>query len=569
MSHPRLTVLASVLLSGICLAQDFSVNVPTRVRRQIGRVLPERSNAGAAYLSESYASNLVFSENATARIVFIREGAAYQNTLGYFTYTDNPDGSVTVNSADLVIPNASAPGVVQTGDGWDLKDAGGSIRTFTAGEKLGFFVLADGNRLATSVVGGWTYNFSDGLGSVPSPDPVVNEQRGRGCYTSLSKLNPEMLDGQPDRARHMVMVAMPGRSGFLGGVDYLMCGFEDLRRTGNADDDFNDLVFVVEVNPLTAVSGTPVYNYEPGDPDGDGVRGLSDAFPNDPERASLERFPSSGYTLLAFEDLYPARGDADFNDAVIAYAFEVARNAGGDVKDVVGTFALIARGASYDASFGLHLPGLPPTATGTMDIERFVSGATTSTVVAERTVQAIVASGKRRVDDVIASTQALLPPPPGYEFSNTLTATGVQSAGSARIHIEFDAALPSELLGEAPFDPFLYVQNPTYPSTRVDIHLPGWPSFADRPGYLPTELGPTSFIDSSGFPWALEVPGSWRFPMEEVDIELAYPTFFFWMQSVGQSNQDWYENPVTAPGIVGPTLSSIIPTRVWSIGIPR
>jgi LruC domain-containing protein len=562
-------VVSALLLAGACLAQDFSVNVPTRVRRQIGRLLPERSNAGAAYLSESYASNLVFSGAATVRVVFVREGAAYQNTLGYFTYTDQPDGSVTIDSADLLIPNASSPGAVQAGDGWDLKDAGGAVRTFAPGEKLGFFVLADGNRQTPTIVGGWTFDYSDGLGTVPSADPSVNEQRGRGCYTSVSRLNPEMLDGQPDRARHLIMVEMPGQAGFLGGVDYLMCGFEDLRRTGNSDDDFNDLVFAVEVQPLAAVAGTGVYKYEPGDPDGDGVRGLNDAFPNDPERATLERLPSNGYTLLAFEDLYPLRGDADFNDAVVAYAFEVARDANGDVKDIVGTFALIARGASYDASFGLHLPGLPPTATGTIDVERFVSGATSSTVAPQRTVQAIVASGTRRIEDVIDSTKAMLPPPPGYEFSNTLFAPGVQSAGSARIHVEFDAAVPSALLGDAPFDPFLYVHNPTYPSTRVDIHLPGWPSFPDRPGYLPVEQGPTAFVDGAGFPWALEVPGVWRFPMEEVDIEQAYLTFFFWMQSAGQSNQSWYENPVTTTGVVGPELSTIVPTRIWSIGIPR
>jgi len=567
---PRLATAFALLASlSTLLAQDFTVNVPTRVQKRIGRILPERSNAGAAYLSESYASNLVFSANATARIIFIREGAGYQNTLGYFTYTDNPDGTVTINSADLIIPNATQPGVVQPGDGWDLKDAGGSIRTFTAGEKLGFFVIADGNRRATSLVNGWTFNFSDGQGQVPDPDPAVNETRGRGCYTSVSSINPEMLDGEPDKARHMIMVEMPAQAGFLGGADFLMCGWEDLRRTGNSDDDFNDLVFVLDVSPLSSVSGTPYYRYEPGDPDSDGVRGLNDAFPNDPTRATLERFPSNGQTMIAFEDKYPLRGDADFNDAVVAYSFEVAKDGGGQVKDIVATVSLIARGASYDAAFGLHFPGLPPTATGTIDIERFVSGSTTSTVEPQRTVQAIIAAGTRRVEDIIDSTLTLLPPPSGYEFSNTLFAPGVQSAGSARMRITFDQPIAPQLLGEAPYDAFLYVANPTYPSTRVDIHLPGWPSFADRPSYLPVEQGLTTFIDGVGFPWALEVPGDWRFPMELIDIRDAYPTFSAWMNSAGQTSSNWYLNPNSGTGLVGPALSALIPVRVWSIGIPR
>jgi LruC domain-containing protein len=34
-----------------------------------------------------------------------------------------------------------------------------------------------------------------------------------------------------------------------------------------------------------------------------------------------------------------------------------------------------------------------------------------------------------------------------------------------------------------------------------------------------------TFIDPEGFPWALEVPSGWRFPMETVHIDLAYPEF--------------------------------------------
>lgn len=569
MSKNMSSLVAALVVASAAVAQDFTVNVPNSVRKQIGRILPERSNAGAAYLSEVYASNLVFNAAATARIIFIREGAGYQNSLGYFTYTDNVDGTVTINSADLLITNATEPSAIQRGDGFDLKDAGGSIRTFNAGEKLGFFIIADGNRQATSIVGGWTFNYSDSAGTVPSADPAVNETRGRGCYTSVSQCNPEMLDGEPDKARHMVMIKMPGKSGFLGGVDYIACGWEDLRRTGNSDDDFNDLLFVVDATPLSSFSGTSVFEYEPGDPDNDGVKGLNDAFPNDPTRATRERFPSSGHNMIAFEDKYPDRGDEDFNDAVIAYNFEVASDADGNVKDIMATVSLVARGASYDAAFGLHLPGLPPTATGTIRIERFVSGATTSTVVPTRTVQSIIANGTRRIPDIIESTSALLPPPSGFEFSNTIFAAGVQGAGSARVHIEFDTPIPAGVLGLPPYDPFLYVDNPNFGTAVVDIHLPGWPSFADRDPILPVEQGFTTFIDGNGFPWALEVPSGWRFPMELVRISDAYPQFDSWRASSGQQNGNWFLNPNSSTGFVGPTLGELLPVRVWTVQIPQ
>ena len=497
----------------------------------------------------------MFGAAGTARIIFLHEAAGYQDSLGYFTYTDNLDGSVTVTSANMLIPNVSEPGAVQRGDGFDLKDAGGGIRTFQAGEQLGFFLIADGYQTASALVNGWTYNFTDTLVQVPSTDPAINAQRGRGCYTSLSRLNLEMLDGAPDRGRHLAMIQMPGQGGFLGGVDYTLGGWEDLRRTGNSDDDFNDVLFVIDTTPVDSVATAALFRYESGDPDHDGVRGLNDAVPNDPERASLERIPSTGQTLLAFEDKYPVRGDADFNDAVFAYVFEVTTNADGNIKDILATVSLIARGASYDSSFGFHLPGLPPTATGTIRIERFVSGSITSVIEPSRLLQSIIANGTRRISDVIDSTVALLPPLPGYEFSNTLFAPGVQSAGSARIHIEFDTPIPPGVLGPPPYDAFLYVANPNYQSTRIDIHLPGWPSFADRASYLPTEFGLRTFVDAAGFPWALEVPSGWRFPMEEIEIETAYPDFRGWRLSSGRQNRSWYLNPDSSTGYVGASLA--------------
>lgn len=568
MSYPLNTAAAVVCMSALAVAQDFTVSVPNRVGRQIGRVLPERSNANAPFMSESHSSNLEFTAPATARIIFIREGAGYQSALGYFTYTDNVDGSVTVQSADLLVANLTEPSVVQRGDGFELKDAGGAPRTFQPGEKLGFFLIADGHNTAP-FLGGWTFDYSDLIGTVPSLDAAINAQRGRGCYTSVSRLNPEMLEGAVDRARHMVMVRMPGASGFLAGADYLMCGFEDLLRTSKADDDFNDVIFVVDVSPRSALDDGGAFVYESGDPDGDGVRGLNDAFPNDASRASIERIPSSGYTMIAFEDKYPDRGDADFNDAVVAYAFELATDAKGRVKDIQATFYLVGRGASYDASLGLHLPGLPASAAGTIRVERFASGASSNVLVASRTVQSLIAAGTRRVEDVIGSTRQLLPPPVGFEFSNTLFAPGVQSAGSARLHIEFDAAIARRQLGEPPYDPFLLVANPNYTVSRIDVHLPGWGSFADRHPSLPVESGALAFVDEAGFPWALEVPNGWRFPMEEVLIEEAYPEFSGWRLSKGTESGSWFLNPQSSTGLVGPSLSDVIPVRDWSIGIPR
>lgn len=563
-----LTIGIVAAMQGAALAQDFTVSIPEEVKETVGQLLPERSNAGAVFISESFDSNITFNANATVRITFLHEGAGYQNTLGYFTYSEDANGNITVLSADMLIKNLTMPSVVQAGDGFDLRDAGDAIRTFTAGEKLGFFLIADGNRRAKPIVNNWVFDYSDSDGQVPDPDPEVNAGRGRGLYTTVSSMNPENLDGQPEKARHLALIEVPGITGFLGGDDFMICGFEDLRRSRRSDEDFNDLVFLVEASPKSAISGTIAYRYNPNDPDGDGVFGLNDAFPNDPQRASIERIPSHGMTTIAYEDRYPELGDADFNDAAIAYYYEIAKNSEGEIKDIVVTVALVARGALYESSWGVHFPGLPATATGMVRVERFDSGSTTSRMAANRTVQQLITLGTRRVEDIIDSSRSMLPPQGGSQYSNTQTGISLAQAASARLHIEFDVAVPESLLGAPPYDPFLLVDNPRFPD-RVDIHMPGQPSFADRPSYLPLESGDNSFMDANGFPWALEIPIGWRFPKEAVDIDDAYSLFEGFRTSAGELNKDWHEEDFAATGLVGPALESLIPVRTWTIGVPR
>ena len=58
------------------------------------------------------------------------------------------------------------------------------------------------------------------------------------------------------------------------------------------------------------------------DTDEDGVSDLFDDYPNDPEKAFDNYSPAEGqFGTLAFEDLWPAKGDYDFNDIVIDYQY--------------------------------------------------------------------------------------------------------------------------------------------------------------------------------------------------------------------------------------------------------
>ena len=107
---------------------------------------------------------------------------------------------------------------------------------------------------------------------------------------------------------------------------------------------------------------------------------------------------------------------------------------------------------------------------------------------------------------------------------------------------------------QPPFNPYLFVKN-----TGHDIHLIGKQA-------LPTSINPGDpFRDSQGFPWALMVPtletiddGKWKHPNECQRIEIPYPRFTLWRESLGDEHVDWYlhyYNPYIPP--TQPTVKRI------------
>ncbi|MEM7309040.1 MAG: LruC domain-containing protein [Planctomycetota bacterium] len=542
---------------------DLFTPVPSSVIETIGDVLPEQSSAGAAFVSESYTPNLVFSEPATVQIVFVWEGAGYRNSLGWFTYRDEDDGSVSILSSDLLIPDASFPSVgsAAIGDTYDLKSLEGAPRIFYPGEKVGFFLVADGYS-SEPLIQSW----DPAAVAIPSNDPETNATFGRGCYTSITKLNPEYAEGAVDLARHLAMLWLPAQPGFLGAQPHLVSGFEDLRRTGGSDDDFNDLVFIVTASPISALANTAAFVYEEGDPDLDGISGVADHFPNDGDRAFTTRLPAHGENVVGIEDLYPIVGDADFNDSVLAYHVDQVTNAAGAVTELQLTFSLVGRGAGFDHAIGLRLPGLPSDLTGLVEIERILSN-DEGTVQLEdaRSLAGVIASGGR-VDDVFPSTYEALPPLPGMTFTNTQFGVIDRPCGSSRVLYRFDTPVPAASLGTAPYDLYMLVK---HGEELWDIHFPGYSGFEDRPSHLPTETGASSFLDDNGYPWMLEVPTDWQFPVEKIRIWDAYGSFDAWVATSGASSTDWYLSPSPLAGLLSEPLLDYIPIKLWTVELPK
>ncbi len=154
-------------------------------------------------------SKLILTTDAQVRVYFLGEGAGYHNTLGI-----NTTGTgIKSGTPQLVFPDASSKqswynnstGTSTVRTSFEPLLAGDFVDfgTLKAGQKLDFFLIADGaSRASASRV--WTAN---------------------------KALNSDGL-------QHMASFAVQDSA-------YLLLSFEDL--TGGGDNDFNDLVFAVEI----------------------------------------------------------------------------------------------------------------------------------------------------------------------------------------------------------------------------------------------------------------------------------------------------------------------------------
>ncbi|MBI3395248.1 MAG: LruC domain-containing protein, partial [Spirochaetia bacterium] len=117
-----------------------------------------------------------------------------------------------------------------------------------------------------------------------------------------------------------------------------------------------DISNVAEIRRFIFIEATVTPSIPIADRDGDGVADSQDAYPDDATRSSMVRIPGDSNYSIAYEDLYPVQGDADFNDYVVRVYNEEDLNAAGLVTRVRGSYTHIACGAGYKHRLMLQLP---------------------------------------------------------------------------------------------------------------------------------------------------------------------------------------------------------------------
>ncbi len=257
------------------------------------------------------------------------------------------------------------------------------------------------------------------------------------------------------------------------------------------------------------------------DTDGDGVADANDCYPADPNKAFCNPF---GTSTVAFEDLWPSKGDYDLNDVVVSYNYNIITNASNNVVRVEATYVLRATGGSFNNGFAVQFPINRSTVSG-------VSGATLET---GQTKAVLVIFNDMRAQ---------------MERWNTIPSQPASSVVTYTVAFNVTGGPSLSSFGLSGYNPFIW--NGTSGFGRgYEIHLPG---------QLPTDLANTNvfgtfhdatntgtgdtYISNDGrYPWAINIPTTYSYPIEKADINTAYLKFATWVSSGGILYNDWYTN---------------------------
>jgi LruC domain-containing protein len=457
------------------------------------------------FLASSAPSNLELLEQCDVWITYITEGAAWMNSLGYFMFnTNNPPTSASqIDTIKIIFPNLSNSG----SSGGLYPGNKVFLGRFPSGKSLGWVIFANG----------WD-----------NTQKIVTN--GNYLIYSIPGLNPE-----PDAnlKKHTLLLNDPNRLKF-------MFSFEDWRRDQGSDQDFNDGVLYVRANPVQAVNtvNMPVIITTIPDQDGDGVPDNQDDYPTDPAMAHNNYYPSkTGYGSLAFEDLWPSRGDYDFNDLVISYRFNQITNAGNNVVKVQATLITEAMGATMHNAFGFQMGCTPAQVSA-------VSGTDLKHNLVTLLPNKCEAGQAKAV--VIPYDDAFdrLPYPGTGIGTNTTQGAPYVSPDTMKLTITLAQPVSVAAMGTPPYNAFMIVNQ----VRGQEIHM------VDNP---PTDLADLSMLGSledksipaagkyyktaNNLPWVINIAEKFSYMFEKQQILTGYLYFGTWAETGGVSYPDWYK----------------------------
>ncbi len=361
---------------------------------------------------------------------------------------------------------------------------------------------------------------------------TVNNQINATGSTSIIKLvdNPSFGNS--------LKTTINGGGGFNGNIEF--CDPDGIETNNGSFTNGATLgcdVYIPTSSCNPSGNGTP----QVSDADNDGVADDLDAYPNDPARASNDFSPSENdFGTLAYEDLWPAKGDFDFNDLVVDYNYKLVKNANNEVVDVIARYVVRAIGGSFTNGFGIQFdaaPGSVASVSGQELTENIITNGSNGTE-----------NGQTKATVIVFDNAFEILPNLGTPFVNTVDGEAYSTPDTLDLTVNFGTPQTLANLGTVPFNPFMIINK----ERGKEVHLAGMaPTDLANSSFFgtaddDTNVGAGKFYQSTtNLPWALNIATGFDYPKEKVDIVPTYTNFASWAQSGGSQNEDWY---VDLPG---------------------
>lgn len=498
-----------------------SEQLPNDFLNLVNSWYPEQSFQDEEQLNLS--SDLVVTDDAGAEIwiTYISDGGFSEgsdnekvySSLLYYNYEPGDLTSVfdvykgeqtgtNVNNTGLHItmlfPNVNsrqcAPGIKVQLLYWD-KDKETYSTLFPKGTHIGFVTARSAyKKLDTPIDNAASYWFAQ-----PVSAPVTNSHSPNyELFYSTPCLNGKGLD-----ISNAIIRSCPDYGCMVAGMDVRY--WDDVK----SDRDYNDVLFKIVSNPPKGVTPENEIDVNP-------------VSPYDVQ-----------YGTLAFEDLWPSKGDYDFNDLVLDYTYKRIKSSIG-ITELQLDFLPLARGGSIKSAFCIELP-FPS------GMVKSVSGATLEPGNEKATL--IVWDD---TDKVFGGKSGLI---------NTYKNATKVETGLTTIKVTLSAPLADTEIKFLKFNPFIYVNG----ARGHEIHLVDYPPtpkvdtslFGNDKDRSDITKGIYYRMDNT-YPWALDIPRisseapSWRYPLEGENITGVYLNYEKWIHD--KSDYNWFDSSV--PGNV-------------------
>ena len=495
--------------------------------------LPERRPVpeyNPSYLAEGNLANVEFIDKAgKVYITFMHEGAGNLNSFGFYFYdTSTPPQSVNdITNIYVVFPNASfgngGGGNLTTGDRIEITnhpliaEHEGISDTIYPGTGLGWVLFRSS----------WRYEDVDVTRSKFYGNETFNYESGIDVSGKTNKI-------------HVVELTDPVN-------EMNIIGFEDVFRDNeSSDDDFNDIIFAVTANPYESIDNdeTEEVKDPTTDCDLDGVPDIYDEYGNgsdgcnDPDDYK-KAFNNYTTGTLAWEDLWPRKGDYDFNDLVANYTINEITNGNNKVTFIEFEIGLLGIGAGFKNGMAFELP-IPPSyiknVTGSVPNSGASYVVTSANGTEANQTNTVIFMFENAYDLTSSSDNRMV---------NVYPQLVHEDIQPIKIVVELNTPTTIAELGGAPYNPFI-VKNQT---RSYEIHLPGKlpTSLADENvfggGDDNTIPGENKYYKTSdNLPWAIHMPVQFNHMIEMRMISTGYTKFAEWAQSGGADYGDWYQN---------------------------